>query len=122
MMTRTSHRETGSFHRVQKHECGYFCPFLIESEGGYVCTKTGECFGHLFDNSVEVHGVLTKVESSDAAVVKTNKVVEREPETTDIIHRMKVCRTSSSRSTERHDRQILFDTAEEWCSVECSGK
>lgn len=64
---------------MSEHECGYNCPFLIEDEGGYVCTKTGRCFGQLFDNSVEIHGVLVKgdVKNNVAQVKRNDK--QRQP-------------------------------------------
>lgn len=64
------------------HVCGYNCPFLIEHEGEYVCTKTGRCFGQLFDTSVDIHGVLVKGDAkNDAAQVKRDNK-QRQPSVT----------------------------------------
>ena len=65
-----------------EHACGYNCPFLIEHEGEYVCTKTGRCFGQLFDTSVDIHGVLVKGNvKNNVAQLKLNSK-QRQPSVT----------------------------------------
>jgi hypothetical protein len=58
----------------KEHECSFDCPFVIQCEGGYVCRKTGKCFGQLFDISRDgASSVLQKGSTKGSAVIKKEK-------------------------------------------------
>ncbi|MFB1020483.1 MAG: hypothetical protein QMC37_09625, partial [Flavobacteriales bacterium] len=61
-------------HMQKEHECGFECPFVIQCEGAFVCTKTGKCFGQLYDISRDgVSNVLQKGSIKGSAIIKKEK-------------------------------------------------
>jgi hypothetical protein len=58
----------------KEHERGFECPFVIQCEGAFVCTKTGKCFGQLYDISRDgVSNVLQKGSIKGSAIIKKAK-------------------------------------------------